>query len=410
MRLVWQLGWWVLAAGFLVLVLGCGSSPSAGGSSVETEDLRALVTLSDGSPASGDTVLLRPAAYMLAATGRFEPTSTVQNAVCGPDGRVVFKSVARGEYVLEARTATGTAAARVGPGLFGSETRLVGRDTALLQGFVATTGSPAWVVVRGLERGVWTDGAGKFRFERIPSGEWEAVALGAQSPVAWGKVRTGGPSPSRIVLLDSALWMRLSGFGGLLLEDFESDTDMPSIGALSRRMYWYYSSDSSEGGASFASPRLPHTGLWRAIVAGYGPDGSKAAHVRFTLDPARESPYAQLGLTSSEGGMFLDFSGFDSLVLRVKGSGRIRIDLPSQDVSLAHPGCHDAWGMDFDLPGEWTRIAIRRQDLRLPAGCASGSSLVNALSGIDEIRLQALSDVDLGFDDLRIYGVEANQF
>lgn len=400
----------VLATACAVALSGCGSPPSAGGSSVETEDIRALVTLSDGTPASGDTVRLRPASY-LAAARRSMATDSVQNAVCGPDGRVVFEGVPRGEYVLEARTASGTAVARVRNDRPGSETRLVGRDTASLLGFVATTGSPAWVVVRGLERGAWTDGTGQFRFERIPTGEWEAVALAAESPVAWGKVRTGGESPSRIVLLDSTLWKRLSGSGGLVLEDFESDTDMPSIGVLSRHLYWYYSSDSSEGGTSYSTPRLPHTGLRSAIVAGSGPNGSNAVRVRFTLDPGRESPYAQIGLTSSEGGVFLDFSGFDSLVLQVKGSGRIRIDLPSRDVSLAHPGCHDAWGMDLELPGEWTRIAIRRQDLALPTGgCATGSSLEDALSGIDEIRLRALSDVDLGFDDLRIHGVEANEF
>ncbi|QQS06230.1 MAG: hypothetical protein IPK50_04885 [Fibrobacterota bacterium] len=410
MRPVCRWGW-VLVAASLVALLGCGSSPSAGGSSVETEELRAMVTLSDGSPASGATVLLRPANYLSAQTGRSMATNSVQNAVCGPDGRVVFPGVERGEYVLEARTATGTAAARVGRDPSGSETRLVGRDTASLQGFVATNGSPAWVVVRGLERGVWADSTGKFRFERVPTGDWEAVALGEQSPVAWGKVRMDGQSPTRIVLLDSALWKRLFGIGGLVLEDFESDSDRPSIGALSRRMYWYYSSDSSEGGATFSNPRLPHTGLGSAIVAGSGPDGSKAAHVRFTLDPLRDSPYAQIGLTSSEGGVFLDFSGFDSLVLQAKGTGRIRIDLPSQDVSVAKPGCHDAWGVDLELPGDWTRIAIRRQDLTLAAGsCASGSNLEKALSGVDEIRLKVLSDAELWFDDLRIHGVEANQF
>lgn len=389
---------------------GCGSQPSAGGSSVETEDIRALVTLSDGSPAVGDTIRLRPANYAPSA-GRILMTDSVRDVVCGPDGRAVFAGVPRGEYVLEARTATGTAATRVGRGSFGSETRLIGRDTATLTGSVAGAVARSWVALRGLERGVWTDDSGAFRFERVPSGQWQAVALQAESQVAWGTVFADRDAASRVVLLDSSLWRKLAGADGLLLEDFESDVGQPAIGNLPRHLYWYYSSDSAEGGATYSTPRLPHTGLGSAVVAGSGPDGSNAIHVRFTLDPDRESPYAQIGLTSLEGGVFLDFSGLDSLSMRIKGSGKIRIDLPSRDVSLAHPGCHDAWGMDLDLPAEWTRIAIRRQDLSLPAmGCAVGSSLEKTLSGVDEIRIKAVSDADLRFDDLRIHGVGVNQF
>lgn len=400
---------WVLS--IAVAFWGCGSAPSSGGSSVETEDIRAFVTLSDGTPAPGATVLLRPATYQASAKGSLAETNAVRNGACGPDGRVVFPGVGPGDYVLEARTATGTAAARIGNGNFGTEVRLVGQDTASLQGFLATGGASAWVVVRGLERGAWTDDSGRFRLERVPAGDWEAVALRAESAVAWGNVHAGGRFPSKIVLLDAALWRRFSGGGGLVLEDFESVSDLPTIGVLSNRMYWYYRSDSSEGGGSFTDPRLPRSGLGRAIVAGSGPDGSKAAHVRFSLDPARDSPYAQIGLTSSEAGVFLDFSGFDSLVLQVKGSGRIRIDLPSRDVALAQSGCHEAWGVDLDLPGDWTRIAIRRRDLSLSAGsCASGSSLEKALAGVDELRIQALSDAELWWDDLRIHGVDANQF
>lgn len=400
-----------IAMAWPLVFAGCGSGPVAGGSSMETEDIRALVTLPDGSPAAGDTVRLRPSNYAARSTGNLPMSDSVRHAVCGPDGRVVFSRVPRGEYVLEARTASGTAAARIGKTASGSETQLTGRDTATLTGFVAGASSRVWVALRGLERGAWTDDSGAFRFERVPAGEWEVVAFRADSIVARGNIRASRDTASRVVLLDSAMARRLGGSDGLVLEDFESNADLPAIGILPRHLYWYYSSDSAEGGATYSTPRLPHTGLREAVVAGSGPDGSDAAHVRFTLDPNRDSPYAQIGLTSSGGSVYLDFSDFDSLTVRLKGSGKIRIDLPSRDISRAFPGCHEAWGVDLDLPSEWTRIAIRKQDLSLPTGgCATGSGLGDALAGVDEIRLQAVSDADLRFDDLRIHGVGANQF
>lgn len=164
-----------MALGFLA---SCDSGSVAGGSTSETSNgLVVQVVDMDGHPAVGARVRVRPADYLETdAPASQDPQRGILDTVTDDSGFVVLpRGLERGR--MEAFDTTGAAQALL-EGIETRTARLRLAPTCLVRGKVALKPGDlrARIQVRGLEHATWTDAAGFFQLDRLPSGTLDVRA------------------------------------------------------------------------------------------------------------------------------------------------------------------------------------------------------------------------------------------
>lgn len=354
----------ILSIGLLLSVfLGCSDGASSQGPSTETSGISARILDSSGTPLRG--VFVRVVAQSASWRGTLARTGSAELArgATDDDGRIHFDVPGRDPVALELDDTLRAGRLEVEPG---GDSLLELRATAGSR-LVVHADIPSETISRMLLAGTG------YRATRQTDGSWmfRGVARGGYTVVA---LTDSGISLLGQVRLDrAALDTTLSAdIDSVLLEDFSLDASRNRYGALLGAGWWYTVTDSVEGGSSRTTPRT--TDQARIACS----DGF-CLDMEFTLDPARSSRYALVGMdldgsiASGIPSRLADFSKVSGIRFRASGGGAMLFQL-----AVWTPGGYSA--------------------------CHAPIQLASTLSTID-IPLSALTCDSTDVDFRRVYGM-----
>ncbi|MFP4013407.1 MAG: hypothetical protein ACLFVQ_04925 [Chitinispirillaceae bacterium] len=173
-----------------VLLARC-SNPTAGGSGTDVGNARVAVVAyrPDGTPAADALVRVRSSAFLAPPPEQIENMEVKLDARTDHAGRAVISGVDTGSYTLEiidrVETVDSTFAALITFSVAGAGDNDLGRldlkSAAGLTGFVdigdLDSSLHVYVRIRGLDRIVRTDSAGRFSFEDLPESDLQIDIL-----------------------------------------------------------------------------------------------------------------------------------------------------------------------------------------------------------------------------------------
>lgn len=181
----------LIIAGFSVAaLLSCGRDNLAGNSSQEA-NARGTLVKSDGAPAYGVQVYLRPSDYLSNAFAKLSARHDFRTmAVTTTDsaGKFSFDSIAAGSYMLECLELEGNTGAQIA--LVMSSVDMIAEiptDTLKLFGSIAgqiqlpesLDASRVRVLVYGLDRVITPDSSGAFVIGNLPEGKYDLHIIGS---------------------------------------------------------------------------------------------------------------------------------------------------------------------------------------------------------------------------------------
>lgn len=328
----------------LLLLILClfymGCSDTAGGTGTETTN--GIVTLSDGAPAAGAVVYLRRPSLWYSSVSSSENT-VVDSALCDSRGFYDFSSLYESPFSLEV--------------IHGDEGRVVHghSDTLQLSPYCSFAGSvPAGVekvYLGGSDLSSFVSG-GLFSFTEVPAGYY---------PLFTGKDGVLSLSSS-IVVSQAMSEVVLPTVPGLLFDDFTAAFEQSPLNYLSTGVYWYTFSDfvshRYDNGEWILKQSSPHEG--NSTVA---PSASKGVmSLQVTLGDQWDYPFGGIGAALVQENRGFNLSAMDSLHLRAKGSGVVRINLES---NLLDSSSLSQYGVLCTLATEWKEWHIPVSDLHL---------------------------------------------
>ncbi|HOX50003.1 MAG TPA: carboxypeptidase-like regulatory domain-containing protein, partial [Fibrobacteria bacterium] len=205
----------------------CGLDRQQGGSTSETSNgLMVQVVSQDGKPAARTLVRIRPADYLADDWTRQDPSQGILDTITNDSGMV---RVARPSGELAIEVVSAGARTRIHLDSESSLARCQLQPASRLSGSVhlEPQDERARIQVRGLERSVWTDSAGRFQLDSLPAGRLEVRAsisrrgtsaqfLSALHPGESDSLGGIQTSPERPRWTDSvAVWMDTRTISGL---------------------------------------------------------------------------------------------------------------------------------------------------------------------------------------------------
>lgn len=379
--------------GAMLCLAGCSSSDNdVAGSSMETENSIALsVQLSNGTPAARMNVIVRPEAFLAGAHN--VDSSEFIDAVTDDDGNLTMKTMAVGNYTIEARDDSLKGFAKI---------EITKADTGLIelpikvkvpgslkgQVLMPEGTGPVTVSVRGLDYTVKTDSAGSFNFKSLPEGAFDVVAFiysdstfkdenGWESNVKG--MKTIGIRTAEVAANKSAkIELGEPEPTYTMFEDFEDGT----VG-------WYsYASRYATSQLSAAKDR-----------------NGTVAHLVTTNDSAYN--WALMG-HAFEG--TTDFSDLDSLVFWAKGNNRISVSFDVNVDSTSEFESGKSW-VHLDMSEEWTRYCITPDDMLDSSDTNGGNLGWNAVkSHVTNLSFfGGAGDGELWIDDIEIFGIKKSK-
>jgi hypothetical protein len=398
----------VWAIAFCMLLFWACSSLNTSGTTSETENKFAMrVAGADGSPAAFAKIYLVDASHF----------DSLVNAGVNPVADSLYAdSNGRLELVPEKFKgqkwnlliyASGDAALLRNVEIRGADTTVALQKAGMLKGHTDLSAGTR-LVLDGSGISAEVDSSGNFEFSGIPQGNFaifRTLAPAGESALI-ASVAVSGDTVVRTANAPE----------GLLLDDFEAGNGKLAISSLGAGGSWYLYTEGK--GTSFA-PAGVNSDFPLALADTGAYDGVSVA-ISIALDSNPVTPYGALAcaLGPDSGARNVDLSSLDSVSLRVRGSGQVRLFFASEYVHTNYPEESGAdLGYTFLLPSEWTRIVIPRDSLLPPPTSSAAADSVRwpqvsgsvSLIGIGTWA-KAGETIHLQVDDIRIYGVPYTQF
>lgn len=371
-----------------VLLAACSDSPSTGGGGFEGETVALAGTVHLAGKriagASVDLLDLRTNASL----GRTTTNPAGEFRLSVPAGSKGFLEVRAGDSALLRRLV-----------------ETIPTDTPALEAARPTTwtaratmaGSPvASAVLRivGSTESVTTGSDGSFALHRTAGAEWVDILLPDGS-------RRQTPLPPA-----GASGLELPAHASVLLDDFEGSDTRTRLGLAVGAGWWFTATDSASGGTSY----FEQVGITADPRAGYTTTDAYSGtsfRATFLADDTRPVHYGMVGIALSGTGEWMDLSGVDSITFMMKGLGATRLELATRTSMVPDNDAAGKFGVDLDIPAQWTRIVVRKSEIVAPAGTRP------ALQGIpwsqDARRCSNLlffftGSADLQIDDIVLHG------
>jgi len=252
-----------------------------------------------------------------------------------------------------------------------------------------------------------TDSAGRDLDVRTPEGEpvpfdiagWDRkarlgrleVRIDRELLLPYARFNVLRSSILRNRVAPATLWVAIPdsqklAIGSFLFDDFEG-TNLTS--KLPTGSSWY--SAAADSTVTFSAPGL--------VAAGAGRAG-KAVHMSYSV-PSNSGKYALVGIALISGGAPCRLRSLDSLVVSVRGSGKLSIAL---DRLL--PGNTGKVWAHYTLDSNWVRIRIRPQDFDKADGIGNNIGWNALRDSVTNLTFLVSGGSHLYVDDVRFYGVD----
>lgn len=348
------------------LTVGCGNPPVAGGTGTDAGEARAMVTLSNGSPAVGATVKFVSATAWINGLEN-DASSPSLTLTADSAGEFVVDTLLEGVHHLQIDAH--------GEGLFvaGVESVMVDIDSTeyvlvpyqTLAFTVDTAGDRAdqvWLVGTDYTA---TPAADDNFILNAPSGYYNVIARSRSTKelVYCNDVFIGAGATTDTVLVTP---------GMILVDDFEDNDQRIAIHSLTRWGNWYSVCDSTTALTPIAWRNTPYLNFEYDLGEGTGADG----------------PYAIAGISFHAGNKhyLADFSSLDSLCFRARGNTSliVRLELYRDTLETTRGQA------TVTLDESWREYHITFGDL----------------GEISNISFIALEGDYFCLDDIRVYGMD----
>lgn len=340
----------IAAALALLCLWDCSSQPSTGGGGFEGETvaLSGVVRLA-GRRVAGASVRMLD----LRTNASLGRTST------NPDGEFRLVLAAGSKGFLEIRGGDSA--------LVRSLVESIGDDTLELDAVRPTAwtarlvmaGSPvadATVRIVGSTESVKTESDGSFALIRSGNAvEWVDVELSDGS-------RRQAPLPAA-----TASVLEIPDHPSILLDDFEGPGTRTALGHATGSGWWFSVTDSVSDGESYFDP-IDLFSETRAAYSTHDAHVGTSLRATFLTNTSLPVHYGMLGVVLSDSGLWMDLTRLDSITFMMKGLGATRVEIATRTGMVPTNDPLGKFGVDFDIPAEWTRMVVRKSDFLAPVG------------------------------------------
>lgn len=378
-----------LLAWLLVATWGasCSSDRSAGGGGFEGETLSGVIRHQD-RPLARATVTFVPLESSV-VTGLATTDDSGRFAMRVPAATAGFLEAHAGDSVLVRQLLENRPSQ---PLVLDAPSSHPWKARVLLDGRPA---AGAILHVRGSSRDAVCDADGRFTLSRLRSGrEWVRL----ETPDGFSRDIALPSISDSLVLVPSS--------SQVLLDDFEGSDGRSALGDALGAGWWYALTDTAEGGRSTIVPNEVLSDVRFAFGRTDAWKGSGLS-LRFQVDRSRPVFYALIGTVLSDDQHWMDLSKVDSISFMARGSGTVRIVFSTQASLEPTLDLVGYFGTDFELPGNWMQLVVRRQDIRAPENSRpwqQGIGWDSASRRVRNLAFMAKDTATIQIDDIVLHG------
>ncbi|SHK49097.1 polysaccharide lyase family 1 protein [Fibrobacter sp. UWEL] len=324
----------VSVAALLGLTSCADKKDVAGGTEAEST-IALQVHLADGTPASLARV------RMLADSYLSDGEKDVEWTLADDDGRVEFKDVAAGSYVVEARRtrdeeAVGAIAYVTKDSAGAVDQSMELTELTTIEGYVSAGQGPSVVRIAGVDRYVVPDSAGHFVIDSLPAGDF---GLRIESLSNRGVIEVSASAGSTVPAVS------LGEPRGFAVEDFESFSGISATGEILGDGWWYALDKDGKN-------ILP---LWdKTLASAYaGKKGCASGGCARTTD--------RLGFLLGLYDSAYALPSLDTLMFSARGTGKLHVALAYGKVD---DESESGLAIDVELSKVWKGYAIALADMK----------------------------------------------
>lgn len=366
--------------GSIVFSLFACSSDVAGGGSSGTEAgnaITAQILKNNQTPAVAARVFVMPLNSLASSEDVLVTTQT------DSEGRFSIQNLVNGDYIVEVIDSTGALQfkAKVNDSTSFDQGVDTLKEFSKIEGSVGFASSGI-VSVQGMYHQTIVNEEGLFSLDSLPAGGISLVfSQEENSPLyySYANLYPGASATPSPFALES---------DRLLLEDFEDlNTQHRFAPYVGDSIGWWFLSAHEDIELLYSD----------TILAGYPLVKEESQYIAFSATVADTviSPWINFGIQVGGNTSTYDLSGLDSIAFKVKGSGTAVLQFIGIEDPLSYS---TTWPqVSFELPAEWTRMAISTDELT--------SYSIDFLKKVRVISWVFVSTTDFAIDDIELIGL-----
>lgn len=383
-----------------MVLIGCGDGRKLAGATSETTngDIKASVTLSDGTPAARVRVLVVDDSLWL--TKVIDGRSVIlDSAVTDDSGRFALTLPVGKRCNLQIDVGGEGLFLRGLNALADTSKSAPRRDFRLtpfgaLSGTVrSVSGMPEALRLAGTAYATPVSGDGLYAFAGVAAGSFPVVAAVYHSEV----LRPAMARTVEVISGDTALNQDFQvGVDRILVDDFEQGWKQTALGRLIGGGFWFTNSDVISGGNSSSEV---------TVVSDTAAYIGSSVHVQHNLGRTLTYPFATLAFPLGPRGKPYDLTGLQAISFWAKGEGSIMVRFSSNAVfRLYADSVHFAY--TYALTPEWSLVTVPVDSLRVPDNAPAALkawSWTRAAKEVTTIDFKASRPSSLPGDTVRFY-------